>query len=87
MSALRDLIAIIGSVGIGWFICCWNRYTEQGTVTGIVVGLVVVGITLAAIRSDSRRTNKAKADRSALELRNCYLETAIKQMGGDNLRE
>ena len=81
MSILRDLLAILGSVGCGWFLWNLNHHTERATSQGITFGLVCLAITIYSIRADQKAKEELKRKLDKIHTRNLYLEAAIKQGG------
>ena len=79
MRAMRDILSIVGSIGIGWFIFCWARYSERGMVEGLIATVISLFISICSIRADSREKNRLLSEKAALDLENTYLRTAIKQ--------
>ena len=81
MRAIRDLLSIIGSIGVGWCLFAWNHHTERGLATGLVVGLVCLICCIVAIRCSGSSVSALRRKLDKVEIRNSYLETAIKQLG------
>lgn len=83
MRVIRDLLAIFGSISVGWCIWSWHRHTERAFSEGLVVAVVALIISVLCIRSDQNGRKELEKKIHALDLENTYLRTAIKQMGGD----
>ena len=79
MWIIRDLLAIIGSIGAGWFVCGMNHYAEKGAVNGMVVAIAGLIVTVLAIRTDQKQKAALRRKLDQVHLRNTYLEAAIKQ--------
>jgi TctA family transporter len=82
MKTIRDLMAIFGSIAVGWVVFSFNHHTERGMTQGLLFGLFAMVVVIISIRSDQNDREELRRKLDQTHTRNLYLEAAIKQ-GGD----
>ena len=82
---IRDLIAIFGCFALAYCRFGAGNGTDRALTEAILLLVGSLVVTLYTINQDKNRRGELLRKLDKLELRNSYLETAIIQIGGDNL--
>jgi len=76
---IRDILAIIGGISLGWCVWAFHGHTDRAFTQGLLVAAIGLGIAIWAVHLDHDKHGASKEQLQELRIRNAYLEAAIKQ--------